>query len=83
MKPDTRTFYEQAVHAAVTEIAFDAGYETHEAFTRAFRAYFATSPSAFAERKHRRIELTAPCGVHFRSTASFPHSSREIQEVRP
>jgi AraC family transcriptional regulator len=52
-------------HAAVTEIAFDAGYETHEAFTRAFRAYYATSPSAFAERKHRRIELTAPCGVHF------------------
>src|SRR6266542_210510 len=30
---------------AITEIAFDAGYETHEAFTRAFRECFSTSPS--------------------------------------
>ena len=29
---------------AVTEIAFDAGYETHEAFTRAFRVAYSTSP---------------------------------------
>src|SRR5262245_60431909 len=28
----------------VTQIAFDAGYETHEAFTRAFRAMFRESP---------------------------------------
>src|SRR5262249_7444224 len=52
-------------HAAVTEIAFDAGYETHEAFTRAFRACYSTPPSAFAGRKHPRIELATPCGVHF------------------
>src|SRR5688572_4447608 len=31
----------------VTQIAFDAGYETHEAFTRAFRAMFDESPSQF------------------------------------
>lgn len=34
----------------VTEIAFDAGYETHEAFTRAFRARYGVPPSAFRER---------------------------------
>jgi len=28
----------------VTEIAFEAGYEAHEAFTRAFRARFGASP---------------------------------------
>ncbi|WP_260922382.1 GyrI-like domain-containing protein [Novosphingobium sp. 9] len=31
----------------VTDLAFDAGYETLEAFTRAFRRQFASSPSAF------------------------------------
>jgi AraC family transcriptional regulator len=50
---------------AVTEIAFDAGYDTHEAFTRAFRACYSTSPSGFRRRTHRRIELAATCGVHF------------------
>ena len=52
---------------AVTEIAFEAGYETHEAFTRAFRAHYDASPSAFRSRKHPRIELAAPCGVHYDS----------------
>src|SRR5262245_14060312 len=32
---------------AVTAIAFDAGYETHEAFTRAFRMSYGVSPSGF------------------------------------
>ena len=49
----------------VTEIAFGAGYETHEAFTRAFRASYGTSPSGFRERGNKRVELAALCGVHF------------------
>jgi len=40
---------------SVTQIAFDAGYETHEAFTRAFRQLFGVSPSQF--RADRRIEI--------------------------
>lgn len=35
----------------VTRIAFEAGYETHEAFTRAFRAMFEDSPSGYRERQ--------------------------------
>jgi AraC family transcriptional regulator len=50
----------------VTAIAFDAGYETHEAFTRAFRDHYAEPPTAFRRKAHARIELAAPCGVHFR-----------------
>src|SRR5262245_34306959 len=50
---------------AVIEIAFDAGYETHEAFTRAFRASYNTSPTGFRRRRIKRIELAATCGVHF------------------
>jgi AraC family transcriptional regulator len=49
----------------VTRIAFDAGYETHEGFTRAFRALYATSPSGFRQRKYPRIFLAASSGVHF------------------
>ena len=56
----------------VTSIAFDAGYDTHEAFIRAFRASYATSPSGFRERKHQRVELAAPCGVHYDASGSIP-----------
>lgn len=35
---------------SVTELAFDAGYETHEAFTRAFRGRYGVAPSTFRER---------------------------------
>ena len=59
---------------AVTQIAFAAGYETHESFTRAFRAYYALSPSEFRKGKQLsaascerpyRIELAARSGIHF------------------
>jgi len=57
---------------AVTEIAFDAGYETHEAFTRAFRALYNTSPSGFRAIPQPRIELAAGCGVHFSVHGTIP-----------
>ena len=49
----------------VTEIAFDAGYQAHEAFTRAFQALFGESPSGF--RKHHRAVAYghAPSAVHY------------------
>ena len=56
----------------VTRIAFDAGFETHEAFTRAFRASYATTPSDFRRRAHPRIEITALCGIHFTNGGPVP-----------
>jgi AraC family transcriptional regulator len=53
----------------VTMIAFDAGYEAHEAFTRAFRAAYSASPSGFRQRTYPRIELAAACGVHYNAEA--------------
>lgn len=61
--------------AGVTEIAFGAGYQTHEAFTRAFRQCYGTSPSAFRQRAAEMrsachggppTELAARCRVHVR-----------------
>ncbi len=49
----------------VTQIAFDAGFETHEAFTRAFKAMFAAPPSTFRQQ-HRPVPVTSvPSGVHY------------------
>jgi AraC family transcriptional regulator len=58
--------------AAVTEVAFDAGYETHEAFTRAFRLCYSASPTGFRQRKDPRIEIAAACGVHFDASGATP-----------
>lgn len=52
-------------NATVTDIAFGAGFETHEAFTRAFRACYATSPSGFRTMRNARCEISSSCGVHF------------------
>lgn len=50
---------------AVTQIAFEAGYEAHEAFTRAFRAMFAESPTAFREKRKAVVCESVPSGVHY------------------
>ena len=49
----------------VTRIAFDAGYETHESYTRAFTAMFGQSPTAFRKTHEWIRPPRAPSGVHF------------------
>jgi AraC family transcriptional regulator len=49
----------------VTDIAFEAGYETHEAFTRAFRSMFGESPSGYRELHRALAAKPAPSGVHY------------------
>ncbi len=58
--------------ASVTEIAFTAGFETHEAFTRAFRSAYGAPPSDFRRRGVRRADLAATCGVHFDENGVVP-----------
>lgn len=50
--------------APVTRIAFDAGYGSHEAFTRSFRSAFGRSPSQFRTAKRPKPALAAPSGLH-------------------
>ena len=51
-------------HALITRIALDAGYESHEAFTRSFRALFGASPSQFRSSRRPQI-LPARSGLHY------------------
>jgi AraC family transcriptional regulator len=64
---------------AVTQLGLEAGYEAHEAFTRAFRAAFGVAPTRFrAEAKgnatawttENRVWLPALTGIHFSSPAT-------------
>jgi AraC family transcriptional regulator len=48
--------------APVTDVAFDAGYQTHESFTRAFRAMFGETPSNFRENR-RELRIQAAEGA--------------------
>lgn len=59
---------------AITTIAFDASYETHEAFTRAFHAAYACAPSDFRRLAREassacspfpKSQLATPNGIHF------------------
>jgi AraC family transcriptional regulator len=59
-----------ASDTAVVSIAFDAGYETHEAFTRAFRRAYGASPTGLREQAETSIRplqlsLAARSGIHF------------------
>jgi AraC family transcriptional regulator len=76
---------------AVTQIGLAAGYETHEAFTRAFKAAFGAAPSAFRSQKSATARVAAPSEVHwnnalddFRSTRLTPHAMNvQIKTVPP
>ncbi|MBZ5582519.1 MAG: GyrI-like domain-containing protein [Acidobacteriia bacterium] len=66
---------ERAAHSlklqnrTVTDVAFDAGYESHEAFTRAFHAMFGVPPSQF--RAARQDAPDSPSGVHFDDASGY------------
>ncbi len=52
--------------APVIQLALAAGYQTHEAFTRAFKAAFGLSPARFRSQRSPAATLGAPSGVHYR-----------------
>jgi AraC family transcriptional regulator len=49
----------------VIQVALDAGYEAHAAFTRAFKAAYGVSPAAFRRATGLIAIRDAPSGVHF------------------
>ncbi len=56
----------------VTRIAFDAGFEAHEAFTRAFRTMFGASPTEFRSA-HQPVPMPPTAtGVHYHVDGQVP-----------
>lgn len=50
---------------SITDLAFEAGYATHEAFIRAFRSAFECTPSEMRKRIRYEGRLPTPNGTHF------------------
>lgn len=64
----------------VTDLAFEVGYETHEAFTRAFRSRFGMSPSQY--RSEHPPALAAP-GVQVQIARVPPRLIAFVRHVGP
>ncbi len=56
--------------AQVIEIGLEAGYETHEAFSRAFRQSFGCSPTQFRKPHRGTPWPAASSGVHYENSAA-------------
>lgn len=57
--------------APVTELAFQAGFGSHEAFTRAFSAMFGRPPRDFRLEHASELRRPSPSGVHFGELDAF------------
>jgi AraC family transcriptional regulator len=64
--------------AAVTDIAFETNYGSLEAFTRAFRKAFRTSPSMYRRVRMPHFHLPAPNGIHFCAPGSSLKGAMEM-----
>jgi AraC-like DNA-binding protein len=64
--------------SSVTGIALDANYNSLEAFTRAFRKAFHTSPSLYRRMRIAHIHLPAPNGIHFYSPGDHLKGAGEM-----
>jgi AraC family transcriptional regulator len=51
--------------SGILDVAVEAGYSSHEAFSRAFQRAYGVGPSAWRSRPNRRIQLDSPNSVHF------------------
>jgi AraC family transcriptional regulator len=70
----------------VIQVALDAGYEAHEAFTRAFKAAYGVSPAEFRRATGPIAILAAPSGVHFRqgvplTTFNTNHITTKVMKI--
>ena len=87
---------ERSAHALATSetpvvrLAFEAGYETHESFTRAFGACYGLAPSVFRQRASEAreactrppvVELRSSSGIHF-TRHEPPVFSREATNMK-
>lgn len=65
-----------ATRRSILDIAVEAGYGSHEAFTRAFSAAYGAPPAAW-RKQPRAIRIAAPSGVHFHPPGSIRLPARD------
>jgi AraC family transcriptional regulator len=76
-----RVLLERAAYRLVTtrwtvlDVAVEAGYGSHEAFTRAFARAFGTAPTTW-RRRPTQTRIDAPSGVHFHPPGGLRLPSR-------
>ena len=70
----------QLIHSEslVTDIALDANYGSLEAFTRAFRKAFHTSPSLYRRMRISAIHLPSPNRIHFYASGSVSKGANDM-----
>jgi AraC-like DNA-binding protein len=77
-----RVLLERAAYRMITtrapliDIAVEAGYGSHEAFTRAFTRAYGVPPAAW-RRKPGHIQIAAPSDVHFHPPGSLRLPARD------
>jgi AraC family transcriptional regulator len=57
----------------ILNLALDAGFESHEAFTRAFKSAFGCPPVQFRRRHQELLFAAAPSGIHFEPHGDLAH----------
>ncbi len=75
----------RATSTSVTNVAFDAGYGSHEAFTRAFRRQFGISPSDFRSGHLAKLETKEPTmtsETKEREVRTEMHPARQVAFLR-
>src|SRR5499427_7560286 len=63
---------------SVTEVALDANYNSLEAFTRAFRRAFRTSPSIYRRMRDPHFHLPASNKIHFIAPGCLTEGGRDM-----
>src|SRR6201998_4396132 len=63
---------------SVTEVALDANYNSLEAFTRAFRRAFRTSPSIYRRMRDPHFHLPASNKIHFLAPGSLTKGGTDM-----
>lgn len=65
----------------ITTIAFDAGYETLESFSRAFKKTFGEAPSQYRETKREIKFPETPSGIHYTPGVKPEIKSETLEEI--
>lgn len=70
-----------ATSTSVTELAFDSGFESLEAFARSFASYHGVSPSHYRRLGTRHFRLSAANGVHYAPPGTSSPGGNEMDII--